>query len=113
MLPSRRAETSPAERSTARCWLMFGTWQLTRDGQLAHGGLAVGEGLEDAQALGVAEGPRDRREAVAILLGAIQDVDHGPKSVTVCARTQVSREARVAAPGPMRTGRPALSAGPR
>ena len=28
MLPSRRLTTSPAERRTARCWLMFGTWQL-------------------------------------------------------------------------------------
>src|SRR4029079_14759521 len=30
VFPSRRVVTRPAERSTARCWLMFGTWQLTR-----------------------------------------------------------------------------------
>jgi hypothetical protein len=38
---------------------MFGTWQLTRE--LAHGGLAAGEGLEDAQALRIAEGACDGR----------------------------------------------------
>ena len=44
---------------------MFGTWQLTRRGQLAHGGLATGEGLQDAQALGVAEALGRRRLSAA------------------------------------------------
>src|SRR3990170_6256991 len=29
VVPSRRAVTKPAERSTPRCWLMLGTWQPT------------------------------------------------------------------------------------
>ena len=76
MLPSRRAVTSPAERSTERCWLMFGTWHATRAGELAHGRLATGEGLEDAQALGVAEGSGDGGGALSLFLGRGQDVDH-------------------------------------
>ena len=30
VVPSRRLVTSPTLRSTARCWLMLGTWHPTR-----------------------------------------------------------------------------------
>jgi threonine dehydratase len=57
--------------------------------KLAHGRLAAGEGLEDAQALGVTEGTSDGGRALSILLGGCQVVDHVTKSVTGCAKTQV------------------------
>ena len=49
MLPSRRAVTSPAERSTERCWLMFGT--ARRDGSTVYYRLADPKVLEACQLL--------------------------------------------------------------
>src|SRR6476620_8947640 len=57
--------------------------------KLAHGRRATGEGLEDAQALGVTEGASDGGRALSVLLGGCQVVDHVIKSVTGCAKTQV------------------------
>src|SRR4051812_25942772 len=57
--------------------------------ELAHGRLATGEGLEDAQPLGVAEGAGDRREAVALVLRAHGCVDHEP-SLSLLAQQRKS-----------------------
>ena len=58
--------------------------------ELAHGRLATGEGLEDAQALGVAEGSSDGGGPLSIFLGGCQVVDHA-SSLSLVAQRRKSR----------------------
>ena len=55
MLPSRRVVTRPAARSTARCWLMFGTWQATRPASSLTDSSPTDEQFEHAQPLRIGE----------------------------------------------------------
>jgi hypothetical protein len=62
--------------------------------EVADRELTDGERLEDAQALGIREGSTDGGIALAIGLGGDwQVIQHGLKVISVCANTQVARDA--------------------
>ena len=91
MFPSRRVddETGRAQHREVLAHVRHLAADPRR--QLAHGGLAVGEGLEDAQALGVAEGTRDGGGALSLVLGGCDRCRSRAQCLTSCARTQVVR----------------------
>ena len=89
VLPSRRVVDEPGAPEHGQVLAHVRDLAPDLDRQLADGELAVGEGLEDAQPLGISEGPTDRREPLAVGVGGRHAFNHDSESLTDCANTQV------------------------
>ena len=100
VLPSRRVVTSPALRSTARCWLMLGTWQPTRSLRSVTDSSPMASDSRTHSRFGIRERPTDRGVAQSLGLGRDrQAIQHPANHIIACANTQVrvpcERRARV------------------
>ena len=90
VLPSRRLVTRPTLRSTARCWLMLGTWQPTRELRSLTESSPMASDSRTHSRFGIRERSTDRGVPLAVGLGRDRQViQHASKRITTCANTQV------------------------